>query len=226
MYQDVEMDDDTTLLTVVGVVAEHTLAGLVDVPEQIGAYFFPDTQRPLRSPTFAIRTEGDPHALVNSVRAAVATIDPELPLFFVQTMEERIGERLTSRRTPMLLALGFAAVAVFLSAIGIYGVLAYRVTQRTREFGIRMALGSSTSGLFRLVLSEGAVVLALGLALGVAGAFVVRDVVASQLYGTEPTDPLVMLGVVGLLSLVALAASVIPARRATEVDPVIALNYE
>ena len=226
MYQDVEMDDDTTLLTVVGVVAEHTLAGLVDVPEQIGAYFFPDTQRPLRSPTFAIRTEGDPHALVNSVRAAVATIDPELPLFFVQTMEERIGERLTSRRTPMLLALGFAAVAVFLSAIGIYGVLAYRVTQRTREFGIRMALGSSTSGLFRLVLSEGAVVLVLGLALGVAGAFVVRDVVASQLYGTEPTDPLVMLGVVGLLSLVALAASVIPARRATEVDPVIALNYE
>ena len=105
-------------------------------------------------------------------------------------------------------------------------MLAYRVTQRTREFGIRMALGSSASGLFRLVLSEGAVVLGIGLAVGVAGAFLVRDAVASQLYGTEPTDPLVMAGVAGLLVLVALAASVLPALRATEVDPVIALNYE
>ena len=226
MYQDVELDDDTTLLTVVGIVREHTLAGVVDVPEQIGAYFFPHTQRPLRSPTFAIRTELEPHAMVNPVRAAIADLDPELPLFFVQTMEERISERLTSRRTPMLLALGFAAIAMFLSAIGIYGVLAYRVTQRTREFGIRMALGSSTSGLFRLVLSEGVVVLGIGLVLGLMGAFLVRQALESQLYGTQPTDPLIMLAVVGLLSIVALSASLLPARRATEVDPVIALNYE
>lgn len=226
MYQDVELDDDTTVFTVVGIVAEHTLAGLVDVPRQIGAYFFPHTQRPLRSPTFAIRTELEPHALINPVRTAIAALDPELPLFFVQTMEERIAERLTSRRTPMLLALGFAAIALFLSAIGIYGVLSYSVTQRTREFGIRMALGSSATALFRLVLSEGLLVLGIGLVLGVLGAFLVRQVLASQLYGTQPTDPLVMLAVIALLGIVALLASMLPARRATEVDPVVALSHE
>ena len=226
MHTDVEVTDDTTSYTVVGVVAEHTLYGLVDVPEQIGAYFLAHAQQPLRSPTFAIRTKGDPHGIANAVRAEVATLDAELPLFFVRTMEERIAERLTPRRTPMLLALSFALIALFLSAIGIYGVLAYRVTQRTREFGIRMALGSSAEQLFRLVLSEGATVLDIGLALGVGGAYLLRNAVASQLYAVRAMDPLVVVAVIALLSLVALAACALPARRATQVDPVSALNYE
>ena len=226
LYNDVELSDETTIYTVVGVVAEHQLRGVVDVPDQVGAYFFPAAQRPIRSPTFAIRTEGDPRAMTNAVRAEIIALDPELPLFFVQTMEERMAERLVLRRTPMLLALGFAIIALFLSAIGVYGVLAYRVTQRTREFGIRMALGSSTRQLFRLVLSEGAAVVGVGVGLGLAGAVLLRGAVASQLYEVDALDPRVIVSVVVLLGLVALGACALPARRATRVDPASALNFE
>ena len=226
MYADIELRDDTVVFTVVGVVAEHTLYGLVDQPEQVGAYFFPHTQLPLSTPIFAIRTEGDPRSLVGAVRAAVAEADPELPLFFVQTMEELIGAGLTSRRTPMLLAVGFAGAALLLSALGIYGVLAYRVAQRRREFGVRLALGSSAAGLFRLVLSEGALLVGAGLALGIAGTLAVRRALAAQLYGIQAGDPLVAVAVVAVLTAVALAACALPARRATQVDPVQALNAD
>ena len=120
------------------------------------------------------------------MRDTVAGVDPELPLFFVQTMDELVGARLTSRRTPMLLALGFAGAALFLSALGIYGVLAYRVAQRRREFGVRLALGSSAAGLFRLVLSEGVLLVGVGLALGSAGTLAARRALAAQLYGIGP----------------------------------------
>ena len=226
MYSDIELRDDTEVYTVVGVVAEHTLYGLVDQPEQVGAYFFPHTQRPLAMPTFAIRTEGDPRALVGAVRAAVTAADPELPLFFVQTMEELIGARLTSRRTPMMLALGFAGAALLLSALGIYGVLAYRVAQRRREFGVRLALGSSAAGLFRLVLSEGALLVGVGLTLGIAGTLAARSALAAQLYGIEAGDPAVAAAVVAVLTVVALAACALPARRATRVDPVRVLSSD
>lgn len=135
-------------------------------------------------------------------------------------MDELIGARLTSRRTPMLLALGFAGAALFLSALGIYGVLAYRVAQRRREFGIRLALGSSAAGLFRLVLSEGALLVGLGLALGIAGTLAARRALAAQLYGIEAGDPAVAAVVLLVLTVVALTACALPAHRATEVDPV------
>ncbi len=226
MHGDVEITDDTTFYTVIGVVASHILYGLVDVPEPIGAHFFANSQRPLGSPTFAIRTEVDPHGLVSALRAEVAAIDPELPLFLVQSMEERIAERLTPRRTPMMLALGYAGLALLLSALGIYGVLAYRVTQRTREFGIRIALGSTTRQVFRLVLSEGLTMLGVGLGLGVAGALLLRRFLANQLYGVRATDPLIFVAVIVVLGGVALLACMVPARRATLVDPVSALTYE
>ena len=226
MFNDIELRDDTEVYTVVGVVAEHTLYGLVDQPEQVGAYFFPHTQRPLAMPILAIRTAGDPRAVVSAVRAEVAAADPELPLFFVQTMEDLMGAGLTSRRTPMLLALGFAGAALFLSALGIYGVLAYRVAQRRREFGVRLALGSSAAGLFRLVLSEGALLVGAGLALGIAGTLLARRALAAQLYGIEAGDPVVAAAVVVVLTVVALAACALPARRATQVDPVGALNAD
>ncbi|MDP6580366.1 MAG: ABC transporter permease [Vicinamibacterales bacterium] len=226
VHGDVAVTDETTFYTVVGVVASHTLYGLVDVPEPIGAHFFANSQRPLGSPTFAIRTEGDPYGLVSALRAEVAAIDPELPLFLVQSMEERIAERLTPRRTPMMLALGFAGLALLLSALGIYGVLAYRVTQRMREFGIRIALGSTTRQVFRLVLSEGLTVVGIGLGLGVAGALLLRRFLASQLYGVRATDPLVFVAVIVILGGVALLACMVPARRATLVDPVSALSYD
>ena len=226
LYNDVELSDETTRFTVVGVVAEHALRGVVDMPDQVGAYFFPAAQRSIRSPTFVIRTDGDPRAVINAVRAEIAALDPELPLFFVQTMDERMAEGLMPRRTPMFLALGFAVIALFLSAIGVYGVLAYHVTQRTREFGIRMALGSSTRQLFRLVLSEGATMVVVGVGLGLVGAVLVRSAVANQLYDVSALDPLVIGSVVTLLGLVALGACALPARRATQVDPMSALNYE
>ena len=219
MYTDVELEEDTTFYTVVGVVREHTLFGVIDVPDQIGAYFFPYSQNSFRSFTFAIRTAGEPHSVVNAVRGEIAAIDPELPLYFVQTLEERIAEQLTPRRTPMLLALGFAGLALFLSAIGIYGVLAYRVTQRTKEFGIRLALGSTARQVFGLVLSEGMTVLGLGLGVGLVGAFSLRNAVASQLYDVETMDPIVLLSVMVVLGAIALLACVVPASRAMRVDP-------
>ena len=226
MYQDVEMDDDTTLLTVVGVVAEHTLAGLVDVPEQIGAYFFPDTQRPLRSPTFCNPHRGRPPLAGQFHTRRCRDYRSRAPTLL------RANDGGADRRAADLTANADVAGPGIRRGCGVpFGHRHLRClglpghpadpgvwdSDGPREFH----LWAVSPGAIR-----GAVVLALGLAVGVAGAFVVRDAVASQLYGTEPTDPLVMLGVVGLLSLVALAASVIPARRATEVDPVIALNYE
>ena len=226
MYSDIELRDDTELFTVVGVVAEHTLYGLVDQPEQVGAYFFPHTQLPLATPIFAIRAEGDPRSLVGPLRAVVTAADAELPLFFVRSMEELIGAGLASRRTPMLLAVGFAGAALLLSALGIYGVLAYRVAQRRREFGVRLALGSTAPGLFRLVLSEGALLVGIGLALGIAGTLAARRALAAQLYEIEAGDPVVAAAVVAVLTLVALAACALPARRATQVDPVTALSSD
>ena len=141
-------------------------------------------------------------------------------------MQERADLSLTSRRVAMLLALSFGAVALFLSAVGIYGVLAYLVAQRTREIGIRIALGSTAGGVFKLVLREGAALGGSGLALGLAGAFALRRALENQIYGVGPTDPLVLCGVVATLGTIALAASVLPARRATRVDPVVALSQQ
>lgn len=139
-------------------------------------------------------------------------------------MAERVDQSLVDRRTPMLLATVFAAVALFLAAIGIYGVLAYQVAQRTREIGIRLALGSDASRIFRLVLGEGTGLLAIGLLLGTAGAFSIRGALESQLYGVGAMDPLVLVSVAAILGLVALAACAAPARRAARIDPLTALS--
>jgi ABC-type antimicrobial peptide transport system permease subunit len=126
----------------------------------------------------------------------------------------------------MLLANAFGAVALFLASLGIYGVLAYLVAQRTREIGIRMALGSTQTGILRLVLREGFKLVAAGFVLGIAGAASLQKAVASQIYGTRPFDPLVLAGVMALLGGIALVACAVPARRAMGVDPVVVLRYE
>ena len=139
-------------------------------------------------------------------------------------MEERIDESLADRRAPMLLAAGFSAVALLLAAVGIYGTLAYLVELRTREIGIRLALGSDGPAIFRRVLGEGAWILGLGLLAGLAGAAGLRRLIESQLYGVSPLDPGVLAGVAAILAAVALAACLVPARRAMRVDPVVALR--
>jgi putative ABC transport system permease protein len=215
--------DKTVFRTVVGVVRDIKLADLVEGNGAVGAYYFPLTQQTSRGLTVAVRTAMDPTALAMGVRDAIAGLDPELPVFDMLTMDERTEKSLVSRRSPMVLSLGFGAVALFLAAIGIYGVLAYLVTQRKKEIGIRLALGSSAGAIFELVLREGLALIAVGFALGAAGAFALRRSLESQLYGVSAADPLVLAAVVAVLAVVGLAACTLPARRATRIDPIVAL---
>jgi predicted permease len=215
--------DKTVFLTVVGVIRDMKLHTLTEGKLAVGAYIYPLAQNAAWGVTYAIRTPGDPTAVANSVRGTFAQLDRELPVFDVQTMEDRMEKSLVSRRSPVMLSLSFGVVALFLSAIGIYGVLAYLVTQRTKEIGIRIALGSSAGAIFELVLREGLILIACGFALGAAGAFAVRRSLESQLFGVRATDPVVLLTVTGTLALVAVVACALPARRATRIDPIVAL---
>jgi predicted permease len=211
---------------IVGVVGGVRLRGLVDVEERIGSYYFPYAQNSDSGVTFAVRTAGDPGTMLGAMRKVINEVDPQLPLFDARTMQERIDDSLTSRRSPMLLSLGFASVALFLAAVGIYGVLAYLVAQRTKEIGIRIALGSEPNRIFRLVFMEGALIVMTGFVLGVACSWVLGRYMESVLYGVRPLDPAVIASVSLTLIAVALLASTLPARRATRVDPITALRQE
>src|SRR6185295_11979330 len=189
----------------------------------VGAYIFPMDQSISSSMTFAVRTAGDPAALAGSVRGALSQLDRELPVFDLQTMEDRMEKSLVSRRSPVLLSLGFGIVALLLSAIGIYGVLAYLVTQRRKEIGIRIALGSSARMIFELVLREGLMLIVGGFVVGALGAAALRRSLESQLFGVSATDPIVLATVTIVLAAVAILACALPARRATRIDPIIAL---
>jgi predicted permease len=212
--------------TVVGVVEDVRLAGLVDRAElkRVGAYYFPLRQNVRRSVGLAVRTEQEPTAMTAAVRHELAAIDPELPFYGVRTMHERVDQSLVDRRTPMLLAVSFALVALFLAAVGIYGVLAYQVSQRTREIGIRLALGAETGSIFAMVLREGAIIVLAGAAAGLVGAFALRQTLQSQLFEIGAMDPRVVISVAAVLVAVALFACLVPARRAAKTDPVVALN--
>jgi predicted permease len=216
--------DKTVFLTVVGVIEDMTLHDFTEGAKTVGAYYFPGGQVELRHLTFTIKTAGQPESLTASLRQAIAALDPELPVYDVESMALRADRGLLNRRTPALLSLGFGAVALLLSSIGIYGVLAYLVSQRRKEIGIRMALGSTAAAIFRLVLREGVLLVALGLLIGAAGALALRRSLESQLYGVRAGDPLVLAGVTALLALAALLACVLPARRATHIDPNLALS--
>ena len=213
------------LMTIVGIVDHVRLRSVVDSStQQTGEYFLPIAQNVARTIGLTIRTTQQPDALAGSVRRELAQIDPEMPLYGVRTLEDRVSTSLLDRRTPMLLATGFAVVALFLAAIGIYGVLAYQVSQRRREIGIRMALGAEASSIFTLVLREGGLMVGLGAVAGVAGAFLLRQTLQSQLYETGAMDPRIIASVAGVLVAVAIVACVLPARRAAKTDPLIALS--
>jgi predicted permease len=216
---------DAIWLRVVGVVGTVRQQGLADSgKERLGTYYLPFAQAPDSGISFAVRTSGDPVQLTAAIRRLVASLDPALPFYDVRSMPERVARSLNPRRTPMLLALAFAAVALLLAAIGLYGVLAYQVGLRSREIGIRMALGGDPGSILRLVFGEGAALVAIGLLVGGAGALALRPVIASQLFGIGALDPFVVGAVVALLALVGGVASVAPARRASRIDPVVALN--
>jgi predicted permease len=219
---------NTGPFTVVGVVRAVRYEGLASAKEPIGAAYFPHTQAPPlgRLRWVVIKTGGDPSAVMRAVRSAVVEIDRDLPLSDIQTMSERKSGSLVRHSLAMNLAALFAAVALLLSMLGIYGVLANVVTARTREFGIRMALGSTVGGVFRLVIGEGLMLIGIGLVIGIGGALVVARVLQTQLFGVRPTDPVIFSGVAIVTGAIAFLACVAPARRATRVDPVAVLSAQ
>ena len=221
-----KVNERTVWYTVVGVARSLRYENLDDSGAIVGAYYLSNSQHPTNSFTFALKTAGDPGSILHGLRAEIARLDPDLALFDIHSMSERIDLSLASRRTSMLLANAFGAVALFLASLGIYGVLVYLVAQRTREIGIRVALGSTRTGILGLVLREGSKLVAIGFALGIVGAVSLQKAVANEIYGVRPFDPLVLFGVMAVLTAIALLACAVPARRAMRVDPMVALRYE
>jgi predicted permease len=214
----------TEFFTVVGIVAEMKQRSLTDGDRAVGSYFFPLAQEPQQGLTFVVRSSGDTTALSSALRREIAAIDAQLPVFEMQPMTYWTTRSLADRRAPALLSMVFGFVALFLSAVGIYGVLAYLVAQRRKEIGIRVALGSSAAAVFRLVLREGLVLVGIGLVLGGLGSLLLRQALESLLFGVSATDPVVLLLVSGVLGAVAVVACCVPARRATKIDPLVALT--
>jgi len=217
-------DANARSYTVIGVVANVHLTGLTPKAPPIGAYYFPYAQQPERSIVIAVRTAQAPETIIAPLRSTLASIDRELPLYDVRTMEERLDRSLVQRRMPMVIAMAFGAVALFLAAIGVYGVLAAQVTERRREIGIRMALGGSASDVFRLVMRDGASLTLVGIVAGLAGTAGVARLMTGLLYGVRPTDPVVIGGVAIVLATVAFVATWLPARRASHTNPAAVLN--
>ena len=176
--------------------------------------------------TLALRTAPDPLSVVSAVRAQVAGPTEDQPIFGVQTMEQIISDSLAERRFTLLLLIIFASTALVLAAVGIYGVMSYAVSRRTHELGVRLALGASRREILRLVVGEGMVLAAIGTVVGLTAALGLTRLMASLLYGVRPADPATLAAVSLLLAGIALLACYIPARRATKVDPMVALRYE
>jgi putative ABC transport system permease protein len=217
-------DSSSTWTTVVGVVGDVRQEGpMAPAYPQI---YVPLAQVTTRSLLVAVRTDGDPLALVPAVKGAVAEIDGGLALSGIATMEDRVAVTLARPRVNAIVLLGFAATALLLAAVGIYGVIAYGVVQRTRELGIRMALGARADEVVRLVLRGALVPVLGGVGLGLLGALAGGRVLRSLLYGVPATDPLTFVAVTGFLLFVALLASWVPARRAARADPMIALRQD
>jgi putative ABC transport system permease protein len=209
---------------IVGVVGDVHQKGLDQDPSP--GVFLPTLQNPTSPVNLVLRTSGDPQQLANAVQAAVHSIDRDIPIADVKTMDQYVSASISAPRFNTMLLGGFAALALVLAAIGIFGVISYSVVQRTQEIGVRRALGADTASVLRLVLSEGMGLAGIGIAVGLAGAFAITRLLSSLLFGVTPTDAGTFTGVAMILCAVAFFASYVPARRATRVDPMIALRYE
>ena len=209
---------------IVGIARNVKSAGLKADTEP--AYYVPATQAPLIDMQVLIRTQSDPTALIPSLRKVVWTIDPNQPIADIKTMNQIVADNVGQPRLNMILMAVFGGLALLLAALGIYGLLSYAVTQRTQELGIRIALGAQVRDVLKLVLKQGMVLALIGEAAGMVAAFASTRLLRGLLFGVTPTDPVIFLGVFQLLALVALVACYLPARRATKVDPLVALRYE
>jgi putative ABC transport system permease protein len=211
-------------LEVVGVVGSVAREGL-DVERRVQVYR-PLLQLGPSSIALAVRTSGDPNRLIGSVRAAIQSVDPDQPIAQLRTMEEMMGSAAAPRRFSMLLLGFFAGVALLLASVGIYGVMSFDVARRSQEMGIRMALGAEPGGVLRLVLGQGMRLALIGVVLGLLGSLALTRLIASQLFGVGPTDLVTFAVVIALLTGVAALATLIPAHRATRVDPLVALRTD
>jgi putative ABC transport system permease protein len=220
-----KLTSDFPWATIVGVVGDVRGFALEEPP--LPTMYWPVAQiRGTPSLAIVVRTQNDPAALAPAVREAIAEIDKTQPIYDMQPLDQLVAKSLGQRRFTLTLMLLFGVIALVLSAIGIYGVMAFAVTQRTQEIGIRMALGARAIDVLKMVVGSGMFLALIGVAVGLIGAFALTRLMASLLFGVSPTD-LVTFGLVttGLL-IVALLACYIPARRATKVDPLVALRYE
>ena len=211
-------------LTIVGVVGDVKQSTLE--VETTPHTYEPFLQNTGSSLNVAIRASGEPASLSSALRSTVWTVDPQLAVAQIQTMDQVISESTTPRRFNLFLLAGFASLALILSAVGIYGVIAYSVVRRVHEIGVRMALGAQRRDVMRLVVGQGVLLLGIGVLVGILGTLALTRSLESFLYGIRATDPVTFACVVAILAGVALVACYIPARRATKVDPMIALRYE
>jgi putative ABC transport system permease protein len=210
-----------TIVGVVGNIRQETLTD--DVAAEL---YLPLAQMPLNGMTLFVRTTSDPLAFVAAVRGQVQAMDENQPIFDVKTMAQRVSDATAVSRSLTVLFTAFALLAVVLGAVGIYGIVSYAVTQRTHEIGVRVALGARAGDILQLVLKHGLLLVVSGVAIGVAGALALTRFLSTLLFGITPTDVLTFAVVSLVFFLIAMFASLIPARRATKVDPLVALRYE
>jgi putative ABC transport system permease protein len=213
-----------TSFEVVGIVRNVKSAGWNAESEP--TYYLPATQAPFQAMTILVRTRNDPATLVSALRNAVQTIDPAQPVTNIRTLDQIVSDSIAQPRLNMLLMGLFGGLALILAAVGIYGLLSYAVTERTREIGTRMALGAQVPDVLRLVLKQGMTLALIGEVIGLVGAFALTRVIRGLLFGVAPTDAMTFIAVAAVLTSVALLACYFPARRAAKVDPLVALRHQ
>lgn len=220
----VELPSKDPWQTVVGVVGRVKQDSLDSNPRI--AFYLAHTQFPSRAMTVAFRSRTAPAATLSAAKSELRSLDPDLPMYYVRTMEQRVDESLARRRFSMLLLGVFASVALALATIGIYGVMAYLVNQGTRELGIRMALGASPRNILSLVVRQGMALAVSGVTIGLAAAFLLVRLIRSLLFGVEATDPVTFAAIAMLLAMITLLACYIPAQRAARIDPLVSLRCD
>ncbi len=211
-------------VTIIGIAKDAKFDELTEEPVNLD--YFPYTQCPWGFGDFEVRYSGDFSAVAAAVQQTIRSIDHSLPITDVTTLDEQVGRSITNQRLVAQLSAFFGLLAVFLSCIGIYGVMSYVVTRRTNEIGIRMALGAGRSNMLWMVLREILMLVTIGVVIGVPVTLAGDRLVSNMLFGLKPTDPATLVGATAILLIVAAIAGYLPARRASLVDPMVALRYE